>query len=160
MGDLPQAAELLEESLERFKEIGDREGIACALNNLGEVELERGDLKRAASRYRDGLMFAREIGAKWVLVNLLEGAAGLACHLGVADLAARLLSLAVELREKAQISRSLDNQACFDSRLALVQGRLGEAAFAAEWEAGRAMSPAEAEAIVAALDQFAGIPSD
>jgi hypothetical protein len=151
---------LLEDSLQRFKELGDREGISMTLNNLADLEFGRSNLKRAASLYRDGLTFAREVGAKRTLVNHLEGAAAVAYHLGRADQAACLLSLAIQLREKAQMSRSLDSQATFDFHLALVQSRLGEAAFAAEWEVGRAMSLAEAEAMVATLDQFARTHAD
>jgi tetratricopeptide (TPR) repeat protein len=159
LGDLPRASAMLEDSLEHFKEIGDREGMALALNNLGDLECDLGNLNRAASRYRDGLRFAREVGAKRALLNHMEGAAVLAYHLGLPDQAARLLSFAAEMRETAQISRSLGNQASFDSHLALVQSRLVEAAFAAEWEVGHAMSLAEAEAMVAALDQFASTQS-
>ena len=129
-------------------------------NNLAELEFDRGDLKRAASRYREGLRLAREVGTKPTLVNHLEGAAAVAYHLGLPYQAARLFAFSTELQEKAQMSRSLDYQARFDSHLALVQSRLGETAFAAEWEVGRALSVAEAEAMVAALDQFAGTQSN
>jgi predicted ATPase/DNA-binding XRE family transcriptional regulator len=160
LGDLPRAEALLADSLERFKEIGDREGMSLALNNLGDLEFGRGDLKHAASLYRDGLAFARAVGTKPILVDHLEGAATVAYHLGRADPAARLLSLATEVRGKAQMSRSLNNQARFDSHLALVRSRLGEADFATAWKAGQAMSLADAEALVAALDQFACTSSD
>lgn len=61
----------------------------------------------------------------------------------------------MELRTKVQMSRSLGNQARYDTNVARVRVCLGEGAFAAEWKAGRSMTLAEAETLVAALDSFA-----
>jgi predicted ATPase/transcriptional regulator with XRE-family HTH domain/uncharacterized protein HemY len=160
LGNLSGASALLEGSLEQFRELGDHEGMCLTVTNLGDLEFDRGDLKRAASWYRDGFRFAHEDGTKRSITNLLEGAAAIAYRLRQADQAARLLSLATGLRNKAQMSRSLDYQARYDSYLALVRSHLGEAAFADEWDVGQAMSLVEAEAMVAALDQFARTPSD
>jgi predicted ATPase/Tfp pilus assembly protein PilF/DNA-binding XRE family transcriptional regulator len=154
-GDLQSAAALMEDSLALYQELGDKDVVSGALNNLGDVLHEQGDLKRAIALYRQGITIAHEIGVKWSLLSLLEGAACLADDLGLVTQAARLFALAMELREKAQMSRSLGNQAHYDSNVAHVRACMGEEAFVAEWEAGRSMTAAEAETLVAELDYFA-----
>jgi Flp pilus assembly protein TadD len=53
---------LQRESLAIKREIGDRQGEAASLNNLGIITQTRGDLAEAERLYREGLAIMREIG--------------------------------------------------------------------------------------------------
>jgi predicted ATPase/transcriptional regulator with XRE-family HTH domain/Tfp pilus assembly protein PilF len=159
-GDLQSASALMEDSLALYQELGDKDGLSSALNNLGDLLHEQGDLKRAIALYRRGITLAHEIGVQWSLLNLLEGAAHLAYDMEQFTQAVRLFALATELRAKVQMSRSLRNQARYDSNVAHMRACLGEEAFAAEWEAGRSMTVAEAETLVAALDYLTSNQSE
>ena len=55
LGDPARGQELEEEALGLYREIGDREGIAACLNNLGRFALEQGDLERATSLLEDSI---------------------------------------------------------------------------------------------------------
>ncbi|HEU5441670.1 MAG TPA: tetratricopeptide repeat protein, partial [Ktedonobacterales bacterium] len=154
-GDRSRAADLLGQSLAVFTELGDKDGIALALNNLGEVVHQQGDLKRASGLQRQSLALAREVSAKRTTYAVLDDLAALGDDLGRPDAACRLLALAAELRARSGVPRSLGNQARYDALLAVVRTRLGEAAFAAEWEIGGRLTLDEAEAMAATLESAA-----
>ena len=74
-GDLADAASLFEESLELFRALGDKAGVAMALSNLGVVAEGEGEYAKAAAFYTESLDLYREVGEK-------RGIALLACRLG------------------------------------------------------------------------------
>ena len=61
-GDLAQAAELLEEALALYRELGDDAGIAAVLVELGQVVRSQGDHERAAALSERGLDLGRKLG--------------------------------------------------------------------------------------------------
>ena len=61
-GDLPRAAQLLEESLLLYRELGDEEGVAVVLVELGQVARARGEHERAAALSEEGLALSRKVG--------------------------------------------------------------------------------------------------
>jgi predicted ATPase/DNA-binding SARP family transcriptional activator len=61
-GDIALAAELLEESLGLYRELGDEEGIARAIAELGGVAIAEGNLDRAAELYEEAVPLFRSQG--------------------------------------------------------------------------------------------------
>ena len=56
------AEELLVENLRKMREIGDERGVANALNNLGILAIERGDIMAATEIYAEAVQICNEIG--------------------------------------------------------------------------------------------------
>jgi predicted ATPase/DNA-binding SARP family transcriptional activator len=61
-GDFPKAAELIEESLARFRSLGDRQGEAFALNALGNLARSSGEFDRGRDLLDRSLALRTEIG--------------------------------------------------------------------------------------------------
>lgn len=61
-GDSRVAAQLVEESLDLYRELGDEEGIARAIAELGGIAIHEGDLDRARERYEEAVPLFREQG--------------------------------------------------------------------------------------------------
>jgi len=64
MGDLAGATRMQEESLQGFREAGDKRGECTTLSNLGNVLVERGELGEALPRYDQAIAVAQKIGYK------------------------------------------------------------------------------------------------
>ena len=62
-GDLERATELYEQSIDRYREGGDKLGLARCLNNLGLVVYSLGDLERAAILTEESVALLRELEA-------------------------------------------------------------------------------------------------
>lgn len=60
-GDTARASALAEESLALYRELGDQEGIALALYQLGHVAWLKGDFARAASLLEESLEISKEL---------------------------------------------------------------------------------------------------
>jgi tetratricopeptide (TPR) repeat protein len=71
-GDLARAAELLEESLDLYRELGDEVGVATVLVELGQVARAQGDHDRAAALSEEGLALSREFGERRVAAIALN----------------------------------------------------------------------------------------
>jgi predicted ATPase/DNA-binding SARP family transcriptional activator len=61
MCEYDRATELLSSSLTLYRELGDREGIACALQVLGSVARERADYGSAVAYHEESLLLWREL---------------------------------------------------------------------------------------------------
>ncbi len=61
-GDYPAAAASLTQALGMYRDLGDRPGEACAINNLGEVQARSGDYLAAAASLTEALGMFRELG--------------------------------------------------------------------------------------------------
>ena len=83
----------------------------------------------------------------------IEGLAGLAAAQGQAGRAARLFGAAEALRESVSNRIPPSERAEYDHNIAAARAQLSEAAFAASWAGGRAMSLEQAVAY--ALDEDA-----
>jgi hypothetical protein len=71
-----------------------------ALNNLGNVAREQRDFGDAQLRYDESLAIYRVLGDKWALAYLFEDVGRLACLLGQARRALRLVEAATKLRDE------------------------------------------------------------
>ena len=75
LGDPARGQQLEEDALGLYREIGDREGIAACLNNLGRFALEQGDLERATSLFEESIECFEQLDADLSLAprsNLAE----------------------------------------------------------------------------------------
>lgn len=149
-GQYDRAVPLLEESLALRRERGEKWGLATALGSLGWVALRRGDFKHMRALLGESLTLRVEIGDRggiaWCLEKLAE-AALLWAQTQVTALAiqgyqraATVFGAASGLR--ASVGSVVDpaDQPEYDRHLAALRAVLGEAAFAAAWTEGRALT--------------------
>jgi predicted ATPase/transcriptional regulator with XRE-family HTH domain len=95
-GEFEGVMALLEDSLALWREVGDAEGIAMALNGLGNAALDRDDLARAQPLYEESLTLARTRDAAWAaVVRPLRGLGCVALECGDYARAATLFTEAL-----------------------------------------------------------------
>ena len=145
-GDYATARAYAEESLALYRELGDREGVAIALNTLGQVAYAWRAYAVARAAYQESLALRRELGAKVGIAYCLEGVAGVARAEGHALRAARLLSAAEHLRDTIRASLPPSERADHEREVTAVRAALDEEAFAAAWAVGPALALEEAMA--------------
>jgi non-specific serine/threonine protein kinase len=152
--DVARAAVHFAEALPFFEAIGDRRATAFTLANLAWVEMQQGDAARAAALFGRALADIRELGDREATAYLLEDVARLAQRTGREEPAARLLAAAAALRTADGIRLALLHRAGHEPAVAAAREALGEAGFAAAWEAGVALpvEDAVAEALAAAAE--------
>jgi predicted ATPase len=146
-GDYGWAAILLNEALAQYRKFGHALGLAWTLINLGDVVLYQGDALRARALYVDSLALFREFEHKDGIWQCLLGFAGVASAVGQAARAARLDGAAAALSESWNTSIEdlpPDDRMHYDRTIAAVHAQLDEAAFAAAWAEGQAMSLGQA----------------
>ncbi|MFQ5808876.1 MAG: tetratricopeptide repeat protein, partial [Armatimonadota bacterium] len=143
-GDYAAAQALLEESLETKRNLGDKVGVASSLLNLGVVARSRGDGGRARELFEESLAIRRELGEAPGIAECLEELGGISGAQGEPEVAARLLGASEALREAIKAPVPPDDREEYDSDVATVRAAMDEAAFAAAWSEGRAMTMEEA----------------
>jgi DNA-binding NarL/FixJ family response regulator len=91
-----------------------------------------------------------------MIVELLDGVAGVAANLGLALSAARLFGASERLRESTGLILRLPiDRAADEHGIAAVRAALGGAGFTEAWLAGRALAPSDAITEALALDPAA-----
>ena len=149
-GRFAQARALCEEGLRIQRELGEKMGIIHSLGMLGRVTEEMGDYAQASALYRESLALRRELGDIHLIAGSLEVFAGLAGRQGrspnaedpgsLMERSARLLGAAEKLCQMRGGSPPASNSEEYALTVATVRAMLGEEAFVAAWEKGRAMS--------------------
>ena len=156
-GDLDAARRHLAESLDIFRALNDHYGVAYEAFNLGLAEYLGGSSGAAEALFAEALDLARRMGMKahtaYVLIGLAMAGRGAdpgwsARMHGTADQVLADLGHALEPLE-AQLA-DLDRQQ--------LRATMGEAAFEAEYAAGRAFDPAHVLAALSRQDAVAGPP--
>jgi predicted ATPase/class 3 adenylate cyclase len=138
-GDYLLARSLYEESLAIRREVGDRYGIASSLNNLGNIAMKQGEDATARSLTEESLAIRREVGDRRGIAGSLETIASLVVRAQRGEQAARLWGAAEALREAIGSPRPAREREEYAEQVAVARAALGDAAFAAAWEAGRAL---------------------
>jgi tetratricopeptide (TPR) repeat protein len=155
-GDEGRAETLIEQGMALQREVGTPWATAEALIELGRVAQRRGDNQRALDLYRESLTVLWDIGGKSKYAACLEAIASVAVRQGRPEQAARLFAAAAVLRESFSTPLAPVEREAHESALTSTRAQLGEPAFAAAWEAGRALTleqaivEATAEAVQAA----------
>jgi non-specific serine/threonine protein kinase len=142
-GDYDRSAGLLEEAL-RSRRLLSPSTLATALLELGIAALATGEPLVAESRIGEGLIAAREVGARSDVEDALEGLAAAAGATGRPERAARLWGAAQTLSAEIAYRPDPDLRAIFAPYIEAARARLGEAAWEEAAAEGRAMSYEEA----------------
>ena len=123
------------------RELGERQGIAQSLRNLGYLTLEVGDSDSSGRFFDEALRMLRELGERPAIVETLEGCALLASHLERHDRAARVWGGAARLREELGVPHPVSELPSYEAQTAAARAAFGEDdGFDAAWAEGRAMT--------------------
>ena len=147
--DYPWATQLTEESLALYRALDHTVGMANDLLVLGQVARRQAAYARAEALLRDSLRLNQELGVDGWTAQCLVGFAGLCAVRGRLERAARLLAAAGTLSAYLPVLGPDHAR-----EIAEVRAAMGEAAFAAAWAEGEAMTLEQA--IAYALEQPGG----
>jgi predicted ATPase len=150
-GGLEEARSLLDESLAIQQELGDQWGVADALSGLGHVACRQGDWAAARSLLAEGLALRRALGDREGSVTCLEGLAVVAGAKSQTERAGRLFGAAATLREARSAPLPPPDRTYYERHVTAARAALGETAFAAAWNTGRALT--WEQAVAAALGE-------
>jgi predicted ATPase/class 3 adenylate cyclase len=138
-GDLDRSRTLEEESLRIQREIGDRFGATVTLYSLGQTALQQGDLDVAEASFVEALTNDAAVGNRTGIGVILDNLAAKARIEGDHLRALRLGGASQAIKEAAGAQAPPQFLDLPDPRDE-ARGVLGEAAIAAAWNEGRAMS--------------------
>jgi predicted ATPase/DNA-binding CsgD family transcriptional regulator len=150
--NLAMAESMIGEAVARHRQLGDAGAppawVAMALNDLGVVVGERGNLTRAATLQSESLDLWHRIGSREGVADALAGLATVVAA-GQPEQAARLFGASAALADAVGYSFGLPERAVHERAVAGLKSTMGDAAFAAAWNAGRDLSldRAAAEAV-------------
>ena len=137
-GDLARAVSLLDEGVTLARAAGDRSVLGYILDSRGVVAEAQGELERATDLYQEALALAQQIGNPLVEAFALSSLAGMAARQGQPARAARMWGAASALRDAIGMRLPLEEEERFAGPVSAAREVLGEDAFAAAWEEGRA----------------------
>ncbi len=153
-GDAASARRLFCESLTLRRELGDKWGIASSLYNLGLAANAKGETASAYPFFEESMALWREVGDRAGIAYCLEGLAQTCEAEGKPRRAVWLLGAARALRDAMGVPLPPSERAVYDATIAALRAALGDAAFTAEWSAGRMLDWEQALAYA-----LAGIPA-
>lgn len=139
-GDLDLARIQFEEARRLHRDIGDTWFGADTIEGLARVAIRLGHRQAAAAWLRESLDLRREYHLLEAAVDWLEAVASLAVAITALEPAARLLGASAAFRAALGTPLVYPERADVEATVATVCAVLGEPAFDAAWEAGRAMS--------------------
>ncbi|MGZ9222733.1 MAG: tetratricopeptide repeat protein, partial [Anaerolineales bacterium] len=139
-----RARQLMEESLELRRQLGNKWGVGVSLGMLGWVAMRERDWHRAVARLRESLEVRQEIGDRGGIAWCLERLAGVAMAQGQAEKAVRLFGAAAALRESIGSVIDPADQARYERNRKALRAKLGKERFAAARDEGRAMTMEQA----------------
>jgi hypothetical protein len=137
--------------------------VAWALCGLGTVACRNGLFDRAEALQQESLVIRRDRDDRWGISECLEGLAAVACgqaeqrqdeseSLGCCMRAARLLGAAAALRTSGGFPMSLFEREDAERVTRIVRAALGDGAFAAAWDVGKALMLEQAVAYALSED--------
>jgi predicted ATPase/class 3 adenylate cyclase len=148
-GDTGRARKLAAEGLELSREIRDKDLESWQQSNLGLVALEEGDTGRAWMLLVESLEGYLEAESRVGVIDSLVDVGAVAGARGEPLRAARLWGAADALREVTGYTMSVREAGVYEPYMSAARSELGETAFRAAWDEGRAMT--EEQAIALAL---------
>lgn len=143
-GEYAQARSLLEESLRLFQQPADLYLISRAKMLLGHIARREEDYAQAHSHYAAAILVLKDLNNTWGIFYLLEAFALLAIAEGQMERATRLFAASEHLGKSIGTRLAPSEQIDHEGGLAAARTALGEMAFDHSWNAGQAMTPAEA----------------
>jgi predicted ATPase/class 3 adenylate cyclase len=145
-GDTAGAELWLKRSLTVCREAADRRGEANAQRWLARCDLAHGDHAGTRTRLGEALRAFMAFEMWEETLGAVDDGAQLAAAEGDAVLATRLLAASQQARDRLQLARAPQPQRRHEATVAQLQGRLGPADFAAQWQAGLAWEVRDAVA--------------
>ena len=149
-GEYGQATKQFEAVLALGREEQNNFSISTALYGLGQVARSRGDYASAHALHAEALALRREINDPWRITFSLDALATLAAVQNQMEpsplrseglrRAARLFGAAAAVYDQIRLTRPPIERAEHDQAVAAARAALGEEAFAAAWEEGKAMT--------------------
>jgi predicted ATPase/tetratricopeptide (TPR) repeat protein/DNA-binding XRE family transcriptional regulator len=143
-GEVERAKLLLEESADSLRRtqypLRVANALAITLSRLGSIEAHVGEVGRASELFEESLRLALRFGFTFDAVICLEGMARVDTMRGKPQRAARLLGASTAQREGLGLTLMPVALPDHEHAVRAARAALGEAAFQAAWEAGRAMS--------------------
>jgi predicted ATPase/class 3 adenylate cyclase len=161
-GDVDRAVSLLDEGVTLARVAGDRSVLGYILDSRGVVAEAQGELERATDLYQEALTLAQQVGNPLVVAFALSSLAGMAARQGQPVRAARMWGAASALRDSIGTRLPLEEEERFAQPLSAVRDFLGEDAFAAAWEEGRAqpLDQVVAEALTVGNELVMSTPTE
>jgi non-specific serine/threonine protein kinase len=142
-----RATRRFEEALALARQRTDRLATNIALYNLAQLALARADLGATARLLEEGLISSRQMGDRANLSYFLEGLAVVAGARGETERSARMLGAAAVTMEEAGApvyNYYAPDRALYERLVTAARSRMGEAAWTAARNGGRAMTPEQA----------------
>ena len=143
-GETDKAYRLVQESQAIFSEIDAKWHLARSIHVLGRVEVQRGDIGAARCSFQESLALMEALGDTLIATFDLEGLAGVASAQGELRWAAQLWGAAEALREANAFPLPPVDRTSYEQGVRAARAQLGAPAFAAAWQEGRTMTPAQA----------------
>jgi non-specific serine/threonine protein kinase len=151
--DDARAAAFYTECLVLYRELGHHNTAASVLHNLGYVFQHQGNARRAATCFAQGVRLHRQYGDQRNLAMCVAGLAGVAAMRRQFARAARLFGWAESRFEALGAVPDPIDRRELDCNLDRTRAGLGEARFAAAWEAGSSLQLEEAIALASRPDR-------
>jgi len=144
VNDLDAAEPLFEEALSLARDEQDHESVAIGCANLARLLVERGHAERARALLAEGAAISRDIGSTRGGQNVIEAAVGLAVLREQWTEAARFAGTLEALMKEIGIRRAPADEAFVVAQIAKARVALGDAAYDAAEQTGRAIPYAQA----------------
>jgi predicted ATPase/DNA-binding XRE family transcriptional regulator len=135
-----RAESVLKESRDLYLELGDQHFAARSELYLGYAALIQGDPGAALSSIRASLIVFWELDDLWGVTEALEGVAAIAAQCAAGSQAVRIAGAADARREAVNMHPFPADHALLERSLARLRPDMDDVAWAASWEAGRAMA--------------------
>ena len=159
-GDSERAAAGHKEASDRYRVLGDVASLMDATGDAGYMTALHGDLVGAGELFKESLDLAVELGARDRISWALLGVGNLAAEMGESAQAVRLLAAADVIQRSMQEDLRPSVDAIQNGILEKQRQVLGESAYLAAWEEGRALleerAVAEARAVIETLSTRVG----
>ena len=126
-GEYDATRDLNEKALAIRREIGDRNGIAASLNNLGIAAMDQGNYLAARDYLSESLVMARELEIPWKICAALGNLGIAETRLGNLDAARLHLEESLVIAREAEVMQSTAEALTNLSVVARFQGDAGEA---------------------------------
>ncbi|PZR97823.1 MAG: hypothetical protein DLM69_09330 [Candidatus Chloroheliales bacterium] len=140
-----------EQALAILQQLGDEQGIALALNNLGMVATDQGDYQAAIRYLTQSLTLYQQMVNRPGIAETLTGYATLAAAVGPAETAATLFGAAEALRQAHNLTIPPEGRAHYERYLATTRSQMDEASFNAAWSIGCTLTEEQVIALVRSL---------
>ena len=130
----------MQESLTLHREVGNKSGVALAIDNLGLLACAQGDYAAAQSFHEQSLALFKEVGSKQGFIYSLEGLAAVAGARGQPARALILFGAAEALREAVRAPLTPAERTGYERKVSVARSQLSQEASEAAWAQGRAMT--------------------